>query len=48
MVGPVAFVVRFYLGADEDELHNYKGDEVDDPPGVVIEEEEIGLLWVSP
>ena len=42
----VAFVDLFsvYLGADEDELHDDDGDKVDDPSGVVVEEEELGLV----
>ena len=45
--GPgVAFVdlISIDFGADEDELHDNNGDEVDDPPSVVVEEEELGLV----
>ena len=49
--GPgVTFVDLFCvdLGADEDELHDDDGDEVDDPAGVVVEEEELGLVMSLP
>ena len=42
----VAFVdlLCINLSADENELNDYDGDEVDDPSGVVVEQKQFGLI----